>query len=249
MSRRVRFGDNIKILRSRNKMTQQDLADKLHVTRQTISAWQEGIGKPDIYMLADLSDLFRVSTDYLLFGHVESSEEEAKIMSYLEQLNKEESDYIRDIKKKGYYDILDTDLQNFFPIINLPFARIMAIAMAIKEKGYNVTNIYGNGFGLYLATDEEAKKFKSNLYDVIDMYMHHEEGTAVNKAEEFQERIDVIEMEILDEVKKEMFGTSDLTYYWTDENEVIRGIALSEEECRAQAKIQGCENIIILEDE
>ena len=38
MSRRVRFGDNIKILRSRNKMTQQDLADKLHVARQTISA-------------------------------------------------------------------------------------------------------------------------------------------------------------------------------------------------------------------
>lgn len=34
MSRRVRFGDNIKILRSRNKMTQQDLADKLHVARQ-----------------------------------------------------------------------------------------------------------------------------------------------------------------------------------------------------------------------
>ncbi|NSE47680.1 helix-turn-helix transcriptional regulator [Dorea formicigenerans] len=248
MSRRVRFGDNIKILRSRNKMTQQDLADKLHVARQTISAWQEGIGKPDIYMLADLSVIFGVTTDYLLFGQMEITEEEERILSYLEQLDQEEAEYIRNIKKKGFYDIIDQDLQNFFPIIDIPFSRIIAIALALKEQGYKITTVYGNGFGVYFDTDVAAVKFKSDLYDVIDMYMHHEEGTAVNKAEQFQARIDVVEMQILEEVKKEMFGEGDFSFYWIDQNDVIRGIAATEEECKAQAKEQGCENIVILQD-
>lgn len=80
------------------------------------------------------------------------------------------------------------------------------------------------------------------------MYMHHEEGIAVNKAEQFQARIDVVEMQILEEVKREMFGEGDFSFYWTDQNDVIRGIAATEEECKAQAKEQGCENIVILQD-
>lgn len=199
-------------------------------------------------MLADLSAIFGVTTDYLLFGQMEITEEEERILSYLEQLDQEEAEYIRNIKKKGFYDIIDQDLQNFFPIIDIPFSRIMAIALALKEQGYKITTVYGNGFGVYFDTDVAAVKFKSDLYDVIDMYMHHEEGTAVNKAEQFQARIDVVEMQILEEVKKKMFGEGDFSFYWTDQNDVIRGIAATEEECKAQAKEQGCENIVILQD-
>lgn len=39
----IRFGRNLNILRSRNNMSQQELADKIHVTRQTISIWERGV--------------------------------------------------------------------------------------------------------------------------------------------------------------------------------------------------------------
>ena len=45
-----------------------------------------------------------------------------------------------------------------------------------------------------------------------------------------------------------VFGEGDFPFYWTDLNDVIRGIAATEEECKAQAKEQGCENIVILQD-
>ena len=62
----IRFGRNLNILRSRNNMSQQELADKIHVTRQTISIWERGEGKPDIYYVKDICQIFDVSMDELV---------------------------------------------------------------------------------------------------------------------------------------------------------------------------------------
>lgn len=53
-------------LRKRNRMTQQELADSIGVSFQTISKWETGVNMPDITVLPLLSDLFKVSTDQLL---------------------------------------------------------------------------------------------------------------------------------------------------------------------------------------
>lgn len=45
----IMFGRNLKILRSQNGLSQQELADEIHVTRQTISLWERDQGKTDIY--------------------------------------------------------------------------------------------------------------------------------------------------------------------------------------------------------
>ena len=66
----IRFGRNLNILRSRNNMSQQELADKIHVTRQTISIWERGEGKPDIYFVKDICRIFGVSMDELVCGNV-----------------------------------------------------------------------------------------------------------------------------------------------------------------------------------
>lgn len=53
-------------LRKKNRLTQQEVADSIGVSYQTISKWETGISMPDIAMLPVLSEYFQVSTDQLL---------------------------------------------------------------------------------------------------------------------------------------------------------------------------------------
>lgn len=60
-------GKKIKDLRVQNNMTQEDLSEKLHVTRNAVSKWENDKGLPNMDSLVLLSKLFNVSLDYL-FG-------------------------------------------------------------------------------------------------------------------------------------------------------------------------------------
>lgn len=53
-------------LRNIKGLNQQNLADKLNVSRSTIANWENGISQPDNDKLLALADYFKVSTDYLL---------------------------------------------------------------------------------------------------------------------------------------------------------------------------------------
>ena len=53
-------------LRKSNGLSQEDLAEKLDVSRQAISRWESGTAMPDANNILQLSKLFEVTTDYLL---------------------------------------------------------------------------------------------------------------------------------------------------------------------------------------
>ena len=53
-------------LRKQSGMSQEDMAEKLNVSRQTISRWEVGSSRPDAENLRQLSQLFGVTSDYLL---------------------------------------------------------------------------------------------------------------------------------------------------------------------------------------
>ncbi len=60
------FGEKIRKLRTDNQMNQDELAEKLFVTRTAISKWETGKGYPSIDSLKQLSNLFHVSIDDLI---------------------------------------------------------------------------------------------------------------------------------------------------------------------------------------
>ena len=60
------FGDRIKSLRLSYNLNQVQLANHLHVSKQTVSNWENNNILPSIQMLIKISMLFSVSTDYLL---------------------------------------------------------------------------------------------------------------------------------------------------------------------------------------
>ncbi|MDE6408188.1 MAG: helix-turn-helix domain-containing protein [Anaeroplasmataceae bacterium] len=71
------FGEHLIQLRKEFNMSQEDLANQIHVTRQTISKWELGITVPDMDILIDLSKLFRISIDELV-GNDEKKKVEVK---------------------------------------------------------------------------------------------------------------------------------------------------------------------------
>ncbi len=71
-----KIGKYIKELREKNNLSQADLANKLAVTKQAISKWENGRGIPDIEMLKRLSTTFKVNIDDLVNGE-ESPKEKA----------------------------------------------------------------------------------------------------------------------------------------------------------------------------
>ena len=60
------LSDQIKCLRTAQRLSQVELANKLCVSKQTVSNWENNNIQPSIDMLVRLSDVFGVSTDYLL---------------------------------------------------------------------------------------------------------------------------------------------------------------------------------------
>ncbi len=62
----MRFDENLRNLRKEKDYSQEYLAEKLGVTRQTISKWENGTAMPDLKKLIELADFFEVSIDDLL---------------------------------------------------------------------------------------------------------------------------------------------------------------------------------------
>ncbi len=82
---KLQIGKQIKILRNRDGVTQDCLAEALGVTSQAISKWENEIGYPDIEFIVPIANFFNVTID-ALFDH-DRSESENKINEYCEKLD------------------------------------------------------------------------------------------------------------------------------------------------------------------
>lgn len=60
------FSEKLTGLRRKSGMSQEQLADRLGVTRQSVSKWEGGTAMPELVKLISLSELFGVSVDYLV---------------------------------------------------------------------------------------------------------------------------------------------------------------------------------------
>ena len=61
-----KIGLRLQRIRKQNGVSQEELAKKLHVQRQTISSSERGVSTPDIYILIAMADYFEVSVDELV---------------------------------------------------------------------------------------------------------------------------------------------------------------------------------------
>ncbi len=67
----MELGKQIKMYRLENKLSQEELANRIYVSRQTISNWENDKSYPDINSLVLLSEVFKISLDKLIKGDIE----------------------------------------------------------------------------------------------------------------------------------------------------------------------------------
>lgn len=100
------LADKIITLRKKNGWSQEELADKLNVTRQSVSKWEGAQSIPDLERILQLSKVFGVSTDYLLRDELEEEEytgemeESEQKQQPVHRVSMEEANAFLAVKKK-----------------------------------------------------------------------------------------------------------------------------------------------------
>ena len=82
------FNENLKRLRKEKGVSQEELAVKLNVVRQTISKWEKGLSVPDAQLLISLSEILETPVSVLLGETIESKESVSDKNTIAEQLSR-----------------------------------------------------------------------------------------------------------------------------------------------------------------
>lgn len=96
------FGEKLKKLRTDKSLTQDELAEKLYVTRTAISKWESDRGYPNIDSLKQISKFFSVTVDELLSS--------GELLNIAEEENRQKEKYFRDL----VYALLDLSTMMLF---------------------------------------------------------------------------------------------------------------------------------------
>ena len=86
METKIKIGEKIRLLRKKNDVTQDKLAERLGVTPQAVSRWESGVCYPDMNYLPAIADYFSVSMDELLC--YTGAGKAAKVAEYLEEVER-----------------------------------------------------------------------------------------------------------------------------------------------------------------
>jgi transcriptional regulator with XRE-family HTH domain len=131
------LGDRLKVLRASRKLTQEELAEKIGVTRGTYAHYEINKRQPDYDTLVKIAKFFDVSTDYLISGH-------NNITISGQQINLSEEEYkiFEELKKHPilFHDLAKDPEKKIKELIRLQKARDMFLKEDDDEKK-------GYGFG------------------------------------------------------------------------------------------------------
>lgn len=83
------FGENLKTLRKNKGITQEELAARLNIVRQTISKWEKGQSVPDAEMLVKLADIFEVPVSQLLGSRIAPDAQPNALAEQLARINEQ----------------------------------------------------------------------------------------------------------------------------------------------------------------
>ena len=161
---KTELGKQIKKYRLEAKLSQEELADKVYVSRQTISNWENDKNYPDIKSLVLISDIFHISLDNLIKGDLERMKKE---------IDKQE--YAKFQKNSTIFTIL------FIAMLILP----IPLVMLFKWIGFALyLCLYGVGMFYAIQIEKYKKKYDIQTYREIVAFT---EGKSLNEIEKARE--------------------------------------------------------------
>ena len=178
------FGQRLRRLRQKYNISQDQVAEALRTTRQTISNWENDKCAIDYFSLQDLKTILRCSWDELMGG------DEAKYQAFRNSAytTMDDEQKYRDecwehgligahtnlavLSRPGLHCITTDDLSACYKFrFFLP--HIIAMAKEFKEAGFDVRYLGYDCFWVYFETSEEAKKFKTLLDEMTTDHYEH----------------------------------------------------------------------------
>lgn len=108
----MELGNKIKYYRGEKELSQEELAERVYVSRQTISNWENNKSYPDINSIVLLSEIFEISIDNLIKGDVEQMKKE---------INSEE------VKKLNLYATIMAILMLVATILLMPMLKFIGL--------------------------------------------------------------------------------------------------------------------------
>lgn len=108
----MELGNKIKYYRNEKELSQEALAERVYVSRQTISNWENNKSYPDINSIVLLSEIFEISIDNLIKGDVELMKKE---------INSEE------VKKLNFYATMMVILMLVATILLMPMLKFIGL--------------------------------------------------------------------------------------------------------------------------
>ena len=173
-------GEFIAELRKSKNMTQQELADKLYISREAISKWERGVGYPGIGLLLDLSDLFGVTVNEILYGervNKENKEDVENVALNLYDKTKKKNKFL----KKFFFIFVLVLIALYF--ISYYFYNYNSIHMYIT---YSLSDNFAVDQGMILSTKDILYFKLGNIrnytkYDVDSVTLYYEDTNTKKK--------------------------------------------------------------------
>lgn len=130
------FNENLKIIRKAKGYTQEELAIKIHVVRQTISKWEKGLSVPDADTLSKLADVLEINVSELLGSEIK---EEANKNEVAEQLAKiSEQLAFKNRRHKRIWKVIGVIL---LAVIVINMLLVVLGTVTYNEKNTDITTI------------------------------------------------------------------------------------------------------------
>ena len=134
------FTENLKTLRKAKGLSQEELAIRLNVVRQTVSKWEKGLSVPDADLLIQLADIFEVSVSELLGAKIENEAEIGVVAEQLSRINEQLA--IKNSRSRRVWKTIAIVFCAFI-LINLLLAVLGVISFNTLKHEQNVVETQG----------------------------------------------------------------------------------------------------------
>ncbi|MDE6785294.1 MAG: helix-turn-helix domain-containing protein, partial [Ruminococcus sp.] len=166
------FADKIIELRKKAGMSQDELAEKVNVSRQSVSKWEGAQSIPDLSKILKLSEIFGVSTDYLLKDDFEKTAQEASETVI-------DSEPLRCVSMEEANKFLEVNRRSAFKTaLGVAFCILSPVPITIlSELSVILSNTLGTVFlfimvaiavGLFISAGADKKPFSYLVKEGID---------------------------------------------------------------------------------
>lgn len=134
------FAENLKKIRKDKGYTQEELAKKLNVVRQTVSKWEKGLSLPDVDILSKIADILETDVNILLGGQMTTTSQ-SEVAKQLAKIN--EQLIIKNRRHKKIMMIIVVTLLTIviFCILLVVFNRGTSISISNSETTTTVETI------------------------------------------------------------------------------------------------------------